>query len=99
MINNKENLLVTLSIGDLQQLMQDAVKIEMENFKNLVPNNHTDPEQESNLLTREQTAKLLKVSVTSLHNWAKKEILMPKKIGRRIYYFKSEVYEKINSYN
>ncbi len=97
MIKDKANLLVTLNIADLQQLIQEAVKGELENFKTLIQINQKDSENKSNLLTRDETAKLLKVSFTSLFHWAKKEILIPKKLGRRVYYLKSEVYERLNA--
>ena len=45
--------------------------------------------------TREETAKMLNISLTSLYNWAKQGILIPQKIGHRVYYSKSEVYSKL----
>jgi len=38
------------------------------------------------LLTRKETAELLKVSLVTLNNWAKLRILIPLSIGNRIYY-------------
>ncbi|WP_051224523.1 helix-turn-helix domain-containing protein [Flavobacterium tegetincola] len=97
MIENKASMLVTLDVADLQNLIKDAIRNELENLKNLIQINPKDSENESNLLTREETAKLLKVSFTSLFHWANKNILKPKKLGRRVYYLKSEVYDKLNA--
>ena len=46
-------------------------------------------------LTRTDTAKMLKVSLTTLHNWAKQGVLIPKKIGKRVYYDRKEVLSKL----
>lgn len=45
--------------------------------------------------TREETASVLNVSLATLYNWAKEGILIPQKIGHRVYYSKSEVYSKL----
>ena len=38
------------------------------------------------LLTREETSKLLNVSYPTLNSWAKKKVLIPLSLGSRIYY-------------
>jgi len=38
------------------------------------------------LLTREETSKLLNVSYPTLNSWAKKRVLIPLSLGSRIYY-------------
>ena len=47
-----------------------------------------DPEE---LLTREDTAKLLKITLPTLNTWTKAGWLNPIYKGRRVYYKKSEV--------
>lgn len=97
MMLNKANLLVQLNVGDLQQLITDAVKQELQKIAEVIKLNPKEAEKESDLLTRDETAKLLKVSTTSLFIWNRDSILKAKKIGRRVYYLKSEVMSKLNA--
>lgn len=97
MIENKANLLVTLNIGDLQQLIEEAIKNQLETFKNLIQTNSKDSENESKIISRKEVSELLKVSYCSLYHWNKKGILKAKKISNRVYYLKSDVYEKLNA--
>lgn len=57
-------------------------------ISNLVDNPIQEPEK---LLTREETAKFLKVSLPTLNNWTKAGVLTPRYLGRRVYYKKSEI--------
>ena len=49
------------------------------------------PKEPIELLTREETAKYLKISLSTLWHWSKKEILPSYGIGNRVYYKRSEV--------
>lgn len=93
MQKTNDQLLVTLNCSDLQQIIQNAVKAELENFKNLIQLQNKKTDHESDVLSREETAKLLGVSTTTLFLWNRNLILKAKKIGRRVYYLKSEVLE------
>lgn len=48
-------------------------------------------------LTRTEVAALLKVSKTTLSDWAKKELLKPYKLGRTVRYKESEVRAKFEN--
>lgn len=93
---NKNEMLVQLSSSDLFQLIKQAVKEEMDCITDAIKLNPKESENENDFLTREETAKLLKVSTTTLFLWNRDSILKAKKIGRRVYYSKSEVYNKLN---
>lgn len=97
MVLQKENLLVQLSVGDLQQLIKEAVKEELQKITNVIKLNPKEKENENELLTRKQTAELLKVSETSLFLWNRNKVLEHKKIGNRVYYIKSEVLNKLKT--
>lgn len=99
MIDSKSNFLVHLSVGDLQQLIQEAVKMELENFKNLIQKKSNDSNEQSDIVSREEVSKLLKVSYCSLYHWNKKGILKAKKIGSRVYYLKSDVMSKLDEFH
>jgi DNA-binding transcriptional regulator YiaG len=47
--------------------------------------------------TRDETAEILNVSLTTLHNWNKKGILKPTtKIGKFVHYSKSDIQARLN---
>jgi hypothetical protein len=43
------------------------------------------------LLTRSETAKLLKINLSSVHNWSKRGILTAFQMGGRVYYKLSQI--------
>lgn len=53
---------------------------------------------ENELITKKDIARLFRVSVVSVNVWEKKGLL-PRRIvmGRRVFYYKNEVYQKIQS--
>lgn len=56
------------------------------------------PDNET-LLTREETAKLLSVSLVTLWDWTKKDIIPAYRIGNKVRYKKSEVFKSLNQKN
>lgn len=46
---------------------------------------------EDKLLSRKETAELLGVNVSTLHNWHKKGVLEPYALGGRVYYKYSDI--------
>lgn len=53
------------------------------------------PKEPIELLTREETAEYLKISLTTLWNWSKIGILCSYRIGNRVYYKRSEVEDRL----
>lgn len=51
------------------------------------------------LLTRLETAKLLSVSLVTLWDWTKKDIIPAYRIGNKVRYKKSEVLKSLNQKN
>lgn len=47
--------------------------------------------EENYFLTRKEVSEMLKVSLVTLNNWQKKNILIPNKIGKRILYNSQDV--------
>lgn len=96
LMQNKNNeMLVQLSADDLFQLITQAVKQELNKITEVIKLNPKDSENESNIISRTETAKLLGVSLTTLFIWNRDSILKAKKIGRRVYYLKDEVLSKL----
>tara|TARA_R110000868_G_scaffold32459_1_gene118062 strand:+ start:556 stop:843 length:288 start_codon:yes stop_codon:yes gene_type:complete len=67
----------------------------LENELNILKENF-QPKEPFELLTREETAEYLKVSLSTLWHWSKKGILPTYGIGNRVYYKRSEVESSIN---
>ncbi len=92
-MQNKSNLLVQLSVGDLQQLISEAVKEEITKITKVI---QLQPKTETpELLTREEVAKILKVSYTTLFHWNNSGELSAQKIGKRVYYQRSIIMDKL----
>jgi excisionase family DNA binding protein len=83
-----------LSMEDLSQIIRDAVKSELQKNNEVIQLN---PQKEApELLTREEVAKMLKVSYTTLFLWNRDNKLEAKKIGKRVFYLRSEVMNRLN---
>ncbi len=65
-----------------------------EELKNIREN--LQPKEPVELLTREETAEYLKISLTTLWQWSKKGILPSYGIGNRVYYKRSEIELRMN---
>ncbi len=68
-----------------QEIINELREVLVNELKNIKP----QPQKE--YLSREEVAKMLKVSETTLHNWSKDGILNPYKIGNRVLYKKHEI--------
>ena len=97
MQNKNNEMLVQLSTNDLFQLIKEAVKEELNKITNVIQLNPKEKENESELLTRKQTAELLNVQETTLFLWNRDKVLEHKKLNNRVYYIKSEVINKIKT--
>jgi hypothetical protein len=90
--------LVHVSIEDMTSIMREVVATELLKVKELI--SLTPKEDDSDkILTREEVCKLLKVSPTTLFNWNNDKILVNYKVGRRVYYNKSDVLVLLNPLN
>lgn len=83
-----------LSLQKLEAIIRQAVatEIKVANLTTPIPKDESDK-----ILTRDEVSKLLKVSTTTLFHWNNLEILTNHKVGRRVYYNKSDVMRKFNN--
>ncbi|WP_304016483.1 helix-turn-helix domain-containing protein [Nonlabens dokdonensis] len=58
-----------------------------------------DTKTKDKLLTREQTAEMLSISLGTLWSWTRKGILISYRIGNKIMYKQHEVYESLVKIN
>lgn len=57
------------------------------------------PKEPEDFLTRMETAKLLKISLTTVHEWANTKILKAYKVGNRTYFSRKEIESTLFSSN
>lgn len=97
MSNNSNNgsnnpLLVQMT---KQELMQDFEQV-VRKVVNQMQFEQQTLKDEKHAYTRDETAEILNVSLTTLHNWNKQGILKPSaKVGKRVYYSKDEVLSRL----
>ena len=83
-----------ISLDQLQESIKTVVSAEL---KNAVSELTTKREIEPELITRKETAEILGVSLPTLHEWTKKGVLPAKRIGSRIRYERTAVYDALKS--
>ena len=81
---------------ELANLVIDAVRQELRTLNRHVEN-PSAPTKE--LLTRKETAQFFDVSLVTIHDWCKSDILKPYKVGNRTYFKRVEVMEVVSRSN
>lgn len=76
----------------LQTAILEGIKTQLLEFKKQF-------QQPEELLTREETAKLLKVNLSTLYNWHKDKKLIPFGLQGRVYYKRSDIMKAIIKLN
>jgi excisionase family DNA binding protein len=70
----------------LQDAILQGVKLQLEQLRK-----EFQPKEPTEYLTRSEVAKMLKVDISTIHNWGKAGKLTRHAIGNRIYFKRSEV--------
>ena len=83
---HKEMQMIGMSFDDLKNLVGQVIKTELEAVKKQL-----QPKQPNEYLTRKEVSEMLKIDLSSVHNWSKRGILIPHQIGNRVYYKLQEV--------
>lgn len=74
---------------DLAQLISDSVKSELKQaLKNKLETPQTVTKE---FLTREETKNFFKISYVTLHDWIRKGLITPYKMGRKTFFKRSEL--------
>ncbi len=87
------NSAIQLMQIDLDSFGQFIQKLVREELEKIIP----VKSEEKEFYTREETAKLLNVSLTTLFHWNNQGVLKTKKLGKRVYYSKCDVLSQLNS--
>lgn len=70
----------------LQEEIQKGIKTQLDEFaKNF------QPKEPTQYLTRQEVADMLKVNLSTIHNWCKKGKLKPLGVGARVYFLREDV--------
>jgi len=85
-------MFVAMPFNEFQELVEKIINNGLEKFIN-----KPLPAQTDELLSKEETCALLRVSKVTIHKWTKKRLIQSYRIGRKIYFKKSELLEAINS--
>lgn len=81
---------VTLSTTQLQELISEGLKQELRQVKK-----ELKEKEEEKLLTREETADLLSIGLSTLSRWTSESRLPSYGMGGRTYYKRSEVHSSL----
>ena len=87
--------LVQVTPSELVNLINEELRSHIENLSNQLSKHP----QEKEILSRKDCAELLGVSLVTLHDWNKKGIITPYKLGNRTFYRRSEILETLSNSN
>ena len=76
-------------LNDIENIKQELINLK-KSFQ---------PKEPTEFLTRQETAELLKVDLSTIHNYSKRKILQPWGIQGRVYYKRKEVENSIVKLN
>jgi len=80
----KDIILSPIALKDFEALIRDCVKSELQNHS-------PAPSQDAEYITRQETAKILGISLPTLNDWSKRGIIPSYRIATRVRYKKAEV--------
>jgi excisionase family DNA binding protein len=90
----------TKEIIQIENITVEELKNELIiEFKQLLKSFLEQQEKVDELLTRQETANILKVSLVTLWDWTKKDVLPAYRIGYKVRYKKREVLESLKKIN
>lgn len=91
---NKTIQLIGITPEQFQNAILEGVRTQLNELKK-----DFQPKEPTELLTRQETADLFKVDLSTLHNWNKKKILTPCNVGARVYYRRKDIEQTIVKFN
>lgn len=94
-MQNKGFTTVQIQGIDAETLLQKFESLETQ-IKQLQSKPETSTEK---LITRDETAELLGVSLVTIHNWVKANILKAYRVGNKVRFKESEVFSALQSIN
>jgi excisionase family DNA binding protein len=86
--------LIGITPEQLQEEIIKGVKVQLDELKR-----DFQPKTPTEWLTRDEVSKLLKIDLSTVHNWCKRGKLQPWGIGNRVYFKRSQVEAAIKPLN
>ena len=77
---------VQVTPEQLKNAIIEGVKLQLDDLKS-----NFQPKEPNTYLTRSDVAKMLKIDLSSVHNWTKKGVLKSYQISGRVYYKLAEI--------
>ena len=90
----KQIQFIQITPQQLQEAIIDGVKTQLDDLKK-----NFQPKEPNEYLTRQEVAEMLKIDLSTVHNWSKNGKLNPYGIGNRVYYKRDEVEKAIVQLN
>ena len=87
-----------LTVEELRELIVDTFR-EVQSHKEFKHKLESQTDKECNFFSRKELAKLLKVSLPTLHEWTKDGLLKSYRIGNRILFKECEVLQALTERN
>lgn len=84
-----------LTPDQFEETIKKAVRSQLDSLKKEIA--PVQPKEE--YLSRKEVADLLKVELSTLHNWCKKGKLKPYGIGNRVYFLRSDIEKALTPLN
>ncbi len=78
---------------ELTDIIEKAIDYRLAKFNN----QPKKPEKNFELLKREDIANMFNVNINTVTQWSKAGVLKPHYLGRRVFFYKSEVLEALES--
>lgn len=85
-----------LTPDQFEERVRNAVRTQLEFLTKEFKQVQQTPEQ---YLTRKEVADMLKIELSTLHNWCKKGKLKPYGIGNRVYFLRSDIEKALKPLN
>ena len=85
----------------IQVTPEELANLIQESVKQSLPSPFLSPIESTpkEILTRRETANLFSISLVCLHDWMKKQIVKPYKVGNKTYFKRSEIMDVLSSSN
>jgi hypothetical protein len=88
--------IIQITPSELTNLINESISTHIDSLKEKLSNSN---KEESEFITRQNTADFFKISLVCLHDWVNKGIVCPYKMGNRTYFKRSELVETLLNSN
>jgi len=89
----KNILIQKIDVTELKNIIQKSISEEFTRIRSEFEQKNSLEE----LLSRKETAELLSISFPTLGEWSKMGVIRSYKLGNRVYYKRSEIFDKLES--